>query len=207
MSRASGTGSRSASAPPWPPRPRRGTIPRRAPALRIPHRRRGSASQPGQGRGRQAAAQARPRPRSGRRGPADLRRVHRRAGLLRHRRRPYPRRHPLPVSARPRPQPAPLRHRLEQVRRLRDSRQPALHRPPGLEQAAQRRSAHRRRRRSARPHHQAARNESAAWIWSEKIVHPPIIDRDIFEQVQVMASGRATTPPGTSHTARSTPTR
>jgi site-specific DNA recombinase len=37
-------------------------------------------------------------------------------------------------------------------------------------------------------------NESAAWIWSEKIVHPPIIDHDIFEQVQVMASGRATNP-------------
>jgi site-specific DNA recombinase len=34
-------------------------------------------------------------------------------------------------------------------------------------------------------------NDSAAWIWSEKIVHPPIIDRDTFEQVQVMISGRA----------------
>jgi hypothetical protein len=37
-------------------------------------------------------------------------------------------------------------------------------------------------------------NDTAAWIWSEKIVHPPIIDRDIFEQVQVMVRGRATNP-------------
>jgi hypothetical protein len=33
---------------------------------------------------------------------------------------------------------------------------PALHRPPGMEQAAQGRGAHRRRRRRARPHDQAA---------------------------------------------------
>jgi site-specific DNA recombinase len=37
-------------------------------------------------------------------------------------------------------------------------------------------------------------NDSAAWIWSEKVVHPRVIDREIFEQVQVMISGRATTP-------------
>jgi site-specific DNA recombinase len=37
-------------------------------------------------------------------------------------------------------------------------------------------------------------NDSGAWVWSEKIVHPPIIDRDTFEQVQVMISGRSTAP-------------
>jgi site-specific DNA recombinase len=35
-------------------------------------------------------------------------------------------------------------------------------------------------------------NESGKWVWSEKIVHPPIIDRDTFDRVQVMLSGRAT---------------
>jgi site-specific DNA recombinase len=33
-------------------------------------------------------------------------------------------------------------------------------------------------------------NDSANWVWSEKIVHPPIIDRETFGQVQVMISGR-----------------
>ena len=66
------------------------------------------------------------------------------------------RRHPLPVRARPGPQPAPLRNRVEQVRRPRDPGQPALHRPPGLEPAAQRRGPDRRQRRRPRPHHQAA---------------------------------------------------
>jgi site-specific DNA recombinase len=37
-------------------------------------------------------------------------------------------------------------------------------------------------------------NESKAWVWSDKIVHPPIIDRETFEQVQVMISGRSTAP-------------
>jgi site-specific DNA recombinase len=37
-------------------------------------------------------------------------------------------------------------------------------------------------------------NDSATWIWSEKIVHAPIIAREIFEQVQVMISGRASKP-------------
>jgi site-specific DNA recombinase len=35
-------------------------------------------------------------------------------------------------------------------------------------------------------------NESGKWIWSEQIVHPPIIDRETFDQVQAMISGRAT---------------
>ena len=39
--------------------------------------------------------------------PADLRRVPRRARLLRHRRGPHPRRRPLPLRARPGPQPPP----------------------------------------------------------------------------------------------------
>jgi hypothetical protein len=35
-------------------------------------------------------------------------------------------------------------------------------------------------------------NESGKWIWSEQIVHPPIIDRETFDQVQTMISGRTT---------------
>jgi DNA invertase Pin-like site-specific DNA recombinase len=35
-------------------------------------------------------------------------------------------------------------------------------------------------------------NDSGKWIWSEKAVHPPIIDRDRFDLVQVMVAGRAT---------------
>jgi site-specific DNA recombinase len=35
-------------------------------------------------------------------------------------------------------------------------------------------------------------NDSARWVWSGRIVHPPIIDREVFDQVQVMISGRAT---------------
>lgn len=34
-------------------------------------------------------------------------------------------------------------------------------------------------------------NESDKWVWSEQIVHPPIIDRETFDQVQAMLNGRA----------------
>lgn len=37
-------------------------------------------------------------------------------------------------------------------------------------------------------------NQADKWLWSEKIVHPPIIDRETFDQVQVMISGRAAAP-------------
>jgi site-specific DNA recombinase len=37
-------------------------------------------------------------------------------------------------------------------------------------------------------------NESGKWLWSEKIVQPPIIDREIFDQVQAMIAGRAHAP-------------
>ena len=37
-------------------------------------------------------------------------------------------------------------------------------------------------------------NDTGKWLWSEKIVQPPIIDRDIFDQVQAMVGGRATKP-------------
>jgi len=37
-------------------------------------------------------------------------------------------------------------------------------------------------------------NESGKWIWSENVVHPLIIDRETFDQVQVLLAGRATTP-------------
>jgi hypothetical protein len=39
-------------------------------------------------------------------------------------------------------------------------------------------------------------NESGKWVWSEQIVHPPIIGREIFDQVQTMISGRAAAPAG-----------
>ena len=105
----------------------------------------GPAPQPGQGRGRQARLPPGTRPRGGARRAPDLRRVpQRRQGHLRHRREADPRGHPVPLGARPRPEPAPLRHRLDQVRGPRDPGQPALHRPPGLEQAAQGRGPARR---------------------------------------------------------------
>ncbi len=62
----------------------------------------------------------------------------------------------MPVRPRPGPQHAPLRHRLVEERRPRHPHQPALHRPAGLEQAAQGRGADRRQRRRARPHDQDA---------------------------------------------------
>jgi site-specific DNA recombinase len=34
-------------------------------------------------------------------------------------------------------------------------------------------------------------NESGKWIWSENVVHPPIIDRENFDQAQAMLAGRA----------------
>jgi site-specific DNA recombinase len=37
-------------------------------------------------------------------------------------------------------------------------------------------------------------NESGKWIWSDKIVQPPINDRETFDQVQTMISGRAAAP-------------
>ncbi len=37
-------------------------------------------------------------------------------------------------------------------------------------------------------------NETGKWLWSDKIVQPPIIDRETFDQVQAMVAGRATVP-------------
>jgi hypothetical protein len=37
-------------------------------------------------------------------------------------------------------------------------------------------------------------NQADKWLWSDKIVQPPIIDRDVFGQVQVMIAGRAHAP-------------
>ena len=34
-------------------------------------------------------------------------------------------------------------------------------------------------------------NETDKWLWSDKIVQPPIIDRETFDQVQAMIAGRA----------------
>ena len=37
-------------------------------------------------------------------------------------------------------------------------------------------------------------NETGKWLWSDKIVQPPIIDRETFDQVQAMIAGRAHAP-------------
>ena len=37
-------------------------------------------------------------------------------------------------------------------------------------------------------------NDTGKWLWSDKIVQPPIIDREVFGQVQAMVAGRAHTP-------------
>ena len=37
-------------------------------------------------------------------------------------------------------------------------------------------------------------NESGKWLWSDKIVQPPIIDRETFDQVQAIVAGRAHAP-------------
>lgn len=37
-------------------------------------------------------------------------------------------------------------------------------------------------------------NDQGKWVWSDKIVHPPIIARSNFEQVQALLSGRASDP-------------
>src|ERR1700756_4772927 len=39
-------------------------------------------------------------------------------------------------------------------------------------------------------------NETGKWIWSDKAVRSRIIDRETFDQVQAMISGRATAPAG-----------
>jgi DNA invertase Pin-like site-specific DNA recombinase len=70
--------------------------------------------------------------------------VHRRARAVRYRRGTCPRRRPQPVGRRPGPQPAPSPGRLVEVGRAGHHHQPALHRPPGLEQAAQGRGPDRR---------------------------------------------------------------
>ena len=65
--------------------------------------------------------------------------------------------------------------------------QPALHRPPGLEQATQGREQttqgrdpHRCRRRRPRPRNPMCWNERSAWVWSNDQVHEPIISIDDF---------------------------
>jgi hypothetical protein len=35
-------------------------------------------------------------------------------------------------------------------------------------------------------------NDSDKWLWSKKIVQPPIIDKPTFDRVQLMITGRAT---------------
>jgi hypothetical protein len=37
-------------------------------------------------------------------------------------------------------------------------------------------------------------NQADKWLWSDKVVQPPIIDRDVFDQVQAMIAGRAHAP-------------
>jgi site-specific DNA recombinase len=37
-------------------------------------------------------------------------------------------------------------------------------------------------------------NETDKWVWSDKIVHPPIIDREDWQQVQVLLHARASDP-------------
>jgi hypothetical protein len=37
-------------------------------------------------------------------------------------------------------------------------------------------------------------NDAGKWLWSEKIVQPPIIDRKTFDRVQAMIAGRAHAP-------------
>ncbi len=37
-------------------------------------------------------------------------------------------------------------------------------------------------------------NDTGKWLWSNKIVQPPIVDRDDFDQVQALVAGRAHTP-------------
>jgi hypothetical protein len=37
-------------------------------------------------------------------------------------------------------------------------------------------------------------NETGKWLWSDKIVQPPIVDRDAFDQVQAIVAGRAHSP-------------
>ena len=33
-------------------------------------------------------------------------------------------------------------------------------------------------------------NDPASWVWSKKIVQPPVVDRETFDQVQLMMTGR-----------------
>jgi hypothetical protein len=124
----------------------RGPLPRRPPALRVPPRRRRPASQPRQGGRRAPPAHSGTRPGDRARGPADLRRVRGGQGPVRDRRGPDRRRDPQPIRPRPGAQPAPLRAGLVHGRRPSHPHQPPLHRPAGLEQAAQGRGPHRRRR-------------------------------------------------------------
>ena len=37
-------------------------------------------------------------------------------------------------------------------------------------------------------------NDDGQWLWSNKIVQPPIIDRDDFDRVQAIVASRAHTP-------------
>ncbi len=45
-------------------------------------------------------------------------------------------------------------------------------------------------------------NETDKWVWSEHIVHPPIIDREAFDQVQALPGGWASAHADTSRTTR-----
>ena len=186
----------------------RGPVPRRAPALRVPDRRRRTAPQPGQGRGRQAAAPLDLDPEAApvvRRIFAEFIAGHgfyaiaeglTRDGI------------PSPSAHDPERNKHRCGHRVEQVRRPRDPHQPPLHRPPGVEQAAQGRGAHRRRRRRARPHHQAPleRDRQVAVVGEDR---PPADHRPRRPSTRCRpwSRARATRPPSTSRTARGTRTR
>jgi hypothetical protein len=129
------------------------------------------ASQPRQGPTRRAPAHPRARPGHRPDRPADLHRLPRRLRLPGDRGAAHRRAPPPAIRARWCPQPPPARPCLEQVRRPRDPGQPPLHRLPGLEQAAARRSATGRRRgRRARQQHAL---ESTRPVGLVGPAHPP----------------------------------
>ena len=105
----------------------------------------------------------------------------------------HPRPDPLPVPVRHGPQPAPHRGRMGQERRPRHLGQPPLHRPAGLEQAAQRRDPPRRQRRRPRLETRLRWNDTGQWVWSETIAQEPLVTVEDFEAAQaIMAdAGRA----------------
>jgi len=99
---------------------------------------------------------------------------------------------PVPVGCRPRAQPAPQRPGVDAVHGPGDPRQPALHRPPGVEPAAHQSRADRPGQHRAGSPAGPALALPEGWVISDRPSHPALVSEEDFIAVQGIRAERDT---------------